>query len=113
MDPETVIRVFYQACRAVQHLHVQEPPINHRDIKVSSLHLANKSNFLNYFFLFLNQIENFLLGCDGVLKLCDFGSATTISHEPDFNWSAQQRDLLIDHVSLSELKTSWHSLFSF
>lgn len=35
LSPETVLRVFYQACRAVAHLHTQTVPINHRDIKVS------------------------------------------------------------------------------
>lgn len=77
LEPEAALRVFYQACKAVQHLHSQNPPICHRDIK----------------------IENFLLGSDGQLKLCDFGSATTAFHAPDFSWSAQQRDMLIDQVS--------------
>lgn len=77
LEPEQVLRVFYQACKAVQHCHCQN--INHRDIK----------------------IENFLLSTDGVLKLCDFGSATTDTHKPDFNWSAQQRDMLIDSVSFA------------
>lgn len=35
LAPEAVLRVFYQACRAVAHLHTQSVPINHRDIKVS------------------------------------------------------------------------------
>lgn len=82
-EPDQVLRVFYQACKAVQHLHSQEPPINHRDIK----------------------IENFLLSSEGVLKLCDFGSATTKTFEPDFNWTAQQRDMLIDQVSENIGKT--------
>lgn len=79
LEPDIVLRVFYQACKAVQHLHRQNPPVSHRDIK----------------------IENFLIGTDEQLKLCDFGSATTTFYEPDFTWSAQQRDILIDSVSLS------------
>ena len=34
MEPDTVLRVFYQAAKAVQHLHSQNIPITHRDIKV-------------------------------------------------------------------------------
>ena len=29
-----VLQVFYQVCRAVQHMHRQNPPIVHRDLKV-------------------------------------------------------------------------------
>lgn len=67
-DAPTVLKVIYQATKAVAHLHSQN--INHRDIK----------------------IENFLLGCDGMLKLCDFGSATNEHHAPDITWSTQQRN---------------------
>uniref|UniRef100_A0A6B2E633 Cyclin-G-associated kinase n=1 Tax=Phlebotomus kandelakii TaxID=1109342 RepID=A0A6B2E633_9DIPT len=77
LEPPTVLRVFYQAARAVSHLHSQHPPITHRDIK----------------------IENFLLGTDGLLKLCDFGSATTDIYSPDMTWSAQQRNNLEDQLA--------------
>ncbi|XP_053679753.1 cyclin-G-associated kinase [Anopheles nili] len=77
LAPETVLRVFYQATKAVAHLHSQSKPINHRDIK----------------------IENFLLGSDGLLKLCDFGSASTDSFAPDVTWNAQQRDTLEDALT--------------
>ena len=70
MTPQTVLKIIYQAAKAVSHLHSQN--INHRDIKV----------------------ENFLLGTDGLLKLCDFGSATLESHSPDITWSTQQRNNL-------------------
>jgi cyclin G-associated kinase len=70
MDPPTVLKIMYQATKAVAHLHSQN--INHRDIKV----------------------ENFLIGTDGLLKLCDFGSATLESHSPDVTWSTQQRNNL-------------------
>lgn len=49
------------------------------------------------------QIENFLLTADGELKLCDFGSATTETYAPDVSWSAQQRDMLEDQVSIINL----------
>uniref|UniRef100_A0AAG5CTP3 Cyclin-G-associated kinase n=1 Tax=Anopheles atroparvus TaxID=41427 RepID=A0AAG5CTP3_ANOAO len=77
LAPETVLRVFYQATKAVAHLHSQPKPINHRDIK----------------------IENFLIGSDGLLKLCDFGSASTDSFAPDVTWNAAQRDTLEDALT--------------
>lgn len=70
IEAPTVLKIIYQATRALQHLHAQK--INHRDIK----------------------IENFLLGADGMLKLCDFGSATMEFHTPDITWSTQQRNTL-------------------
>lgn len=36
MSCDTVLKIFYQSCRAVQHMHKQKPPIIHRDLKVSS-----------------------------------------------------------------------------
>ena len=45
------------------------------------------------------QVENLLLSDQGTIKLCDFGSATTISHYPDYSWSAQRRALVEDEVS--------------
>ncbi|XP_065208791.1 cyclin-G-associated kinase [Planococcus citri] len=69
--------LYYQVCLAVQHLHQQNPPIIHRDLK----------------------LENFLLGEDGKLKLCDFGSATTDVITPDESWSAQRRALLEDDIA--------------
>ena len=50
---DKLLDVFSQCCEGVRHLHSQEPPLAHRDIK----------------------IENFLLQGDTV-KLCDFGSCT-------------------------------------
>lgn len=55
LDPEVVLRVFYQACRAVQHLHSQETPINHRDIKVGNKVTSNRK-YLTILFLFRSKI---------------------------------------------------------
>uniref|UniRef100_A0A3P9IBS6 Cyclin-G-associated kinase n=1 Tax=Oryzias latipes TaxID=8090 RepID=A0A3P9IBS6_ORYLA len=74
---DTVMKVFYQTCRAVQHMHKQKPPIIHRDLK----------------------IENLLISNQGTIKLCDFGSSTTVSHYPDFSWSAQKRSMVEDEIT--------------
>ena len=44
------------------------------------------------------QIENLLISNQGTIKLCDFGSATTVSHYPDYSWSAQKRSMVEDEV---------------
>ncbi|XP_077417435.1 cyclin-G-associated kinase [Vanacampus margaritifer] len=74
---DTVLKVFYQTCRAVQHLHKQKPHIIHRDLK----------------------IENLLISNQGTIKLCDFGSATTVAHYPDYSWSAQKRSMVEDEIT--------------
>ena len=35
---DVVLQVFYQVCRAVQHMHRQKTPIVHRDLKVCGFH---------------------------------------------------------------------------
>ncbi|XP_072290222.1 cyclin-G-associated kinase isoform X2 [Eucyclogobius newberryi] len=77
MSCDTVLKTFYQTCRGVQHMHKQKPPIIHRDLK----------------------IENLLISNQGTIKLCDFGSATTVSHYPDYSWSAQKRSLVEDEIT--------------
>ncbi|XP_034117505.1 cyclin-G-associated kinase [Drosophila albomicans] len=77
LDPPVILRIFYQMARAVAHMHTQTPPIAHRDIK----------------------IENFLIGNDKQIKLCDFGSATKELLSPTFEWSAQQRNMLEDQLN--------------
>ncbi|XP_040011164.1 cyclin-G-associated kinase isoform X3 [Xiphias gladius] len=74
---DTVLKIFYQTCRAVQHMHKQKPPVIHRDLK----------------------IENLLISNQGTIKLCDFGSATTVSHYPDYSWSAQKRSMVEDEIT--------------
>ncbi|KAM6469373.1 cyclin-G-associated kinase isoform 3-T3 [Liasis olivaceus] len=74
---DTVLKIFYQTCRAVQHMHKQKPPIIHRDLK----------------------IENMLMSNQGTIKLCDFGSATIVAHYPDYSWSAQRRATVEDEVT--------------
>lgn len=55
LSPREVLGPFMQVVGAVQFLHGQQPPIQHRDLKV----------------------ENVLQGSDGQWKLCDFGSCST------------------------------------
>jgi len=45
------------------------------------------------------QVENLLLSNEGNIRLCDFGSATTVSHYPDHTWSALQRSTVEDEAS--------------
>lgn len=74
---DEVLQAFYQTCRATQHMHRQNPPIIHRDLKV----------------------ENLLLSSQCSVKLCDFGSATTVTHAPDNSWSAIKRSLVEDEIT--------------
>ncbi|XP_042305529.1 cyclin-G-associated kinase isoform X3 [Sceloporus undulatus] len=74
---DTVLKIFYQTCRAVQHMHKQKPPIIHRDLK----------------------IENMLMSNQGTIKLCDFGSATNVAHYPDYNWTAQKRAAVEEEIT--------------
>ncbi len=46
------------------------------------------------------QVANLLLTGEGVVKLCDFGSATTQQVNPDPSWSATQRGLVEDEVNI-------------
>lgn len=69
LEVDVICRIFYQTCRAVAHMHNQAPPITHRDLKV----------------------ENLLIGSDGMIKLCDFGSATVEVYCPQNSWSMSQR----------------------
>lgn len=77
LEVEQVIQIFYQICKAVQHMHEQEPPIIHRDLKV----------------------ENCLLTASGLIQLCDFGSATTKVYLPDESWTVKKRDYVEDEMT--------------
>ncbi|CAB4058026.1 GAK [Lepeophtheirus salmonis] len=75
---DSVLRIFQQMAISVSILHAFAPsPIIHRDIK----------------------LQNFLISSSGTLKLCDFGSATTIEYLPDENWTANQRSTLEDQIA--------------
>uniref|UniRef100_A0A4X2LXM2 Cyclin G associated kinase n=2 Tax=Vombatus ursinus TaxID=29139 RepID=A0A4X2LXM2_VOMUR len=45
------------------------------------------------------QVENMLISNQGTIKLCDFGSATTVSHYPDYNWTAQKRAMVEEEIT--------------
>lgn len=77
LEVEQVIQIYYQICKAVQHMHEQQPPILHRDLKV----------------------ENCLLTANGFIQLCDFGSATTKVYLPDENWSVKKREYVEDEMT--------------
>lgn len=59
------------------------------------------------------QIENLLISNQGTIKLCDFGSATTVSHYPDYSWSAQKRSMVEDEVGTHTLMHHWREAFLF
>ncbi|CAH8672503.1 unnamed protein product [Schistosoma haematobium] len=69
LPSNVILQIFHQCCRGVQHMHSQCPPVIHRDLK----------------------IENLLLTDNFIIKLCDFGSATTITYSPDQSWTALKR----------------------
>ncbi|KAJ2401044.1 Ark- serine/threonine protein kinase [Coemansia sp. RSA 2559] len=54
LDEPTILHIFCDMCKAVAHMHYQDPPQLHRDLKV----------------------ENILISGDSY-KLCDFGSTST------------------------------------
>lgn len=60
-------------------MHSQCPPVIHRDLK----------------------IENLLLTDNFIIKLCDFGSATTITYSPDQSWTALKRGSVQEEVSVA------------
>ena len=65
-----VLEIVSDIVRGLLHMHMQNPPIAHRDIKVS---IVIK---LILFF----KLENVLRGSDNQWKICDFGSSSTITH---------------------------------
>ena len=55
LSAERILEIFEMVVAAIVHMHAQEPPVSHRDLK----------------------LENVLGAADGRYVLCDFGSATT------------------------------------
>lgn len=49
------------------------------------------------------QVENLLFSTKGVIKLCDFGSATIKALYPNDTWTAMQRSLAEDEVRANGL----------
>lgn len=73
LEEERLWGVFADVCSAVEHMHRQSKAIAHRDIK---------AGFLEGKWRDVAQVENILLGSDGRLKLCDFGSVCTYQGIP-------------------------------
>ncbi len=70
---DTVAKLFAQITSAVAKMHRSTPPVVHRDLK----------------------LENLLVDDSGkMLKLCDFGSATTETFSPNESWTMNQRTSL-------------------
>jgi serine/threonine protein kinase len=91
---EQILSIFSQVCCAVRHLHRQNPPIAHRDLK----------------------IENLLVGFDSKIKLCDFGSCDWHRQVPpeshrDREWLQLEEDIE-SRVSLSVRAPEQLDLFS-
>ncbi|XP_055384160.1 cyclin-G-associated kinase [Condylostylus longicornis] len=72
----TILNIMNHAISAINYLHGLQPPIIHRDIK----------------------LENYLISVDGILKLCDFGSATTDAIKPNENWSMKKREEIQEEI---------------
>eukprot|EP00092_Neocalanus_flemingeri_P012469 GFUD01013442.1.p1 GENE.GFUD01013442.1~~GFUD01013442.1.p1 ORF type:complete len:1133 (-),score=359.01 GFUD01013442.1:1165-4563(-) len=77
LTPGNVCLVMGCLGRALQVLHTRSTPVTHRDIK----------------------LENLLVTGDGLVKLCDLGSATTTVHSPNPDWSMNQRTMLEDELA--------------
>lgn len=60
IEPDVVLKIFYQATKAVGHMHAQSPPIVHRDIKVgvsvpcANHGISNLRDSISFFFCFLD-----------------------------------------------------------
>lgn len=49
-EPDTILKIVYQISKAIAHMHNQNPPITHRDIKVtyfSDYEFLCKQNFID------------------------------------------------------------------
>jgi len=77
LSPENICVVMGSLSRALKSLHTRTTPVTHRDIK----------------------LENLLISNDNNVKLCDLGSATTLTHTPNPDWSMSQRSMLEDELA--------------
>ena len=63
--PQKVLKMFYQTCRAVAHMHKQTPPVIHRDLKVLSvlidvmmLTVLNEDEYMKHIFeLWMKELK--------------------------------------------------------
>lgn len=72
-----ILKIFIEMCKAVAEIHGNEPPIIHRDLK----------------------LEDFVY-FDGVLKLCDFGSAIDSSVPLNYDNIEEIRLDILEYTSL-------------
>ena len=63
--PDKVLKMFYQTCRAVAHMHKQTPPVIHRDLKVHknfitlyTVHSVESTVVARYLYWHSMQISN-------------------------------------------------------
>lgn len=67
-----ILQMFVEVCEGVAHMHNSSPPLLHRDLKVENILQSSATSF----------------------KLCDFGSATTVTRPPAS--SQEMRALEVD-----------------
>ena len=79
-----VLAKFVDTCKGVAHLHSQQPPIQHRDLKLE------------------NVLE---AGQRGTCKLCDFGSVSTTVLDCA---TASRRERLDEEDLISRYTTAWN-----
>lgn len=81
-----LLSIFHSVCKAVAHLHSQNPPIAHRDLK----------------------LENVLCNASGLYKLCDFGSVTTRRVRPDSRAERLREEDIIQRFSTLMYRCAAH-----
>ncbi|KAJ2002768.1 Ark- serine/threonine protein kinase [Coemansia thaxteri] len=79
LDEGVILHIFSDACKAVAHMHYQQPPLLHRDLKV----------------------ENILIAKEGGYKLCDFGSSTANLVSPSSRIPREQIVRLEEEIQCS------------
>ncbi|KAJ2089513.1 Ark- serine/threonine protein kinase [Coemansia sp. RSA 986] len=67
LDERTILHIFCDMCKAVAHMHYQDPPQLHRDLKVENILISGNS-----------------------YKLCDFGSTSTRIIAPNARLSREE-----------------------